>query len=169
MKPWRAESRELTKRRPAERYIKMKNSFDEDFFCENDDPQGQCYGALSTQDDRAQGRTFHSIGYVDAFEASKDTNLQQGFEHGYSFTFEKSKRMGGLLGSWAASNWLQRFPSNISHSSPNTENKDVLKIVREFIIQRHQVEASDYKAFDAFETEIQRVECALKLKEKLKE
>ena len=69
---------------------------DDEFFGDqnsNDETDG-----LTDRDNKAKEEELKSIGYLDAYDVSKDVRLQEGFEYGYEETFEISTRIGTLLG-----------------------------------------------------------------------
>jgi flagellar biosynthesis/type III secretory pathway protein FliH len=63
---------------------------DDDFLEDDND-------ALPEFDSRAKEQENRSLGFLEAFEASKEEMLQQGFESGYQQTFEESVKVGELL------------------------------------------------------------------------
>ena len=65
---------------------------DKDEFFGEDESDG-----LRESDLRAQEHQFHNMGYLQAFDESKDELLQNGFEVGYSQAFGVSMRLGEML------------------------------------------------------------------------
>jgi len=68
-------------------------SDDDDFFGDDDDEHDQ----LSEKEMQAQQQDFHKLGYLEAFDESKEHRLQEGFEVGYQQAFGVSVRIGELL------------------------------------------------------------------------
>jgi hypothetical protein len=71
----------------------MTNSsidFDDDFFGDDED-------ALPDLDARAHEQQYRNIGYLEAFDESKEQKLQQGFDDGYRSTLYESVKLGELL------------------------------------------------------------------------
>ena len=71
----------------------MTNSsidFDDDFFGDDED-------ALPDLDARAHEQQYRNIGYLEAFDETKEQKLQQGFDDGYRNTFYESVKLGELL------------------------------------------------------------------------
>mmetsp|Transcript_14197 Transcript_14197/g.20274 ORF Transcript_14197/g.20274 Transcript_14197/m.20274 type:complete len:200 (-) Transcript_14197:207-806(-) len=55
-------------------------------------------GLMSMHEQRYVERTFRTHGYHEAFETSKNMNLQRGFEDGYTSSFREALHLGELLG-----------------------------------------------------------------------
>ena len=68
----------------------IDETHDDDFL--EDDEDG-----LAEFDCRANEQQNRSLGFLEAFEASKEDMLQEGFESGYQQTFEVSVTIGELL------------------------------------------------------------------------
>jgi hypothetical protein len=82
---------------------------DDEFFGNDDDEVDSHRGnsdAMAKYDTRARETQFKNVGYLEAYEASKETRLQEGFETGYREVYDNSIRVGELLGEITAASLL---------------------------------------------------------------
>ena len=87
---------------------------DDEFFGNQDDSDVEYDGGDTTNDkdfassglalheSRAREERMKTIGYLDAYDANKDTLLQEGFEKGYRESIESAMRIGESLGKASA-------------------------------------------------------------------
>ena len=78
---------------------------DDEFFGSQDD-DGDGFGALGERETVARQQELQTLGYVEAYDETKDSLLQQGFEAGYRETHNAALRLGNLLGRIAAEEHL---------------------------------------------------------------
>ncbi len=69
------------------------NEDDDGFFGDDDDGD-----VLPQRDNQALEAQLRNVGFLEAFEESKEEHLQRGFEDGYRQGFDASVRIGELLG-----------------------------------------------------------------------
>ena len=53
---------------------------------------------LAVAESSATNERFRNLGYHEAYDATKDVRLQEGFDNGYKDAYEVSSRIGELLG-----------------------------------------------------------------------
>jgi hypothetical protein len=89
-----------------------KNQLDDEFFGDLHDQDCKSLaqindtGDLEKAESSAVERQFHTLGFHEAYEETKDSLLQQGFEDGYRKNFEAAMRIGQLLGEFTAKSKL---------------------------------------------------------------
>lgn len=91
----------------------------------------QQYGNLANHEHRSKADHFFKIGYLEAYDESKDTMLQDGFEAGYRQAFSDSKTIGMILGNAIASDKL------------NTDKEQVAYLVRNFLETEQQKDSAN--------------------------
>ena len=76
---------------------------------------------LAQRDARSEGEQFRNIGYLEAYDETKELKLQEGFEEGYKQYFQEAMKLGEHLGQTTS-------PLRDDLSKENEEN--VKRIVR---------------------------------------
>lgn len=88
---------------------------------------------LAGHEIRANEDSFHKMGYLEAYDAAKDTMLQGGFETGYRETVERAKEGVGLaLGKLIASG-LMGSSTCITTTKDKEKARKVASTVRTFL------------------------------------
>ena len=103
------------------------NSSDDEFFGSqeeyNDDEQQQpceSFGDMGKHDQRAKHHELKTAGFHDAFDESKEEQLQEGFEAGFLESFEAGRAIGQLLGR-ASTTAILMHASSSSQATTATE------------------------------------------------
>jgi hypothetical protein len=110
---------------------------DDDFFGSQED-EGD-FGALGQHDDLAKDHELKTIGYVESYDETKETLLQDGFEAGYRETYEAALRVGRLFGKLSADTQLLpgktaefESSSSSSHKGSETTSRRLHDFLTEF-------------------------------------
>jgi flagellar biosynthesis/type III secretory pathway protein FliH len=111
-----------------------EDNIDDDFLEDDND-------AMPDFESRAKEQQNRSLGFLEAFEASKEEMLQQGFESGYQQTFEESVKVGELLaeavleGKTKVVDRIRTFLETMdrSESKPSVTREDLQQLQDEII------------------------------------
>jgi hypothetical protein len=108
------------------------NNSDDEFFGSqeeyNDDDEQQqqqqhpceSFGDMGKHDQRAKHHELKTAGFLDAFDESKEEQLQEGFEAGFLESFEAGRAIGQLLGR-ASTTAILLHASSSSQTTTATE------------------------------------------------
>jgi flagellar biosynthesis/type III secretory pathway protein FliH len=120
---------------------------EDDFFGNQDEhveeallPSSHCSDGLAEREWRATNEQFRNMGYLQAYDESKEERLQEGFEAGYKQYFEKAMRLGEVLGEVTSPLLMQE---NMSHEKRQQVNQ-VVQSIRLFLthVQTNESDAN---------------------------
>jgi hypothetical protein len=93
------------------------------------------FGGMAEKDFLAKESELRNIGYLDAYDAHKESMLQEGFEFGTTETFDVAVRIGKILGKMAT---LQKIGEESS-----SERQLIKETVRRFFADKFQKGEAD--------------------------
>ena len=110
-------------------FAKGDEEDDEFFGGIHDDEEEDC--CLAEQESRAIASKLSTIAYLDAFDDTKEAQLQEGFESGYRDVFAIASRLGSQLGGLCANAKFQDRIANGNDYNNNGTNQHATTVARE--------------------------------------
>ena len=104
---------------------------DDDFFGSGDD-DGDDGCRLAEQESKAISTQLSNVAYLDAFEETKESRLQEGFESGYRDVFELALRLGCRLGELSAESKFQESLQGSNQDSMGANADVIRQVTRRF-------------------------------------
>ena len=80
------------------------------------------FGRMGECELQSQYQRLYTVSYVDSFDASKESKLQDGFEHGYKQSFGIGQRIGRMLGHVSTAHQLST-KLNVQSQSPQQPSR----------------------------------------------
>ena len=114
---------------------KHQEEEDDDFFGSgdgDDDDDGNERCLLAEQESKAISAQLSNVAYLDAFEDTKESRLQEGFESGYRDVFELALRLGCRLGGLSAESKFQELQRDPSQNSVGGNADAIRQATRRF-------------------------------------
>lgn len=130
---------------------------EDDFFGNQDEhvvegallPSSHCSDGLAEREWRATNEQFRNVGYLQAYDESKEERLQEGFEAGYKQCFEKAMRLGEVLGEVTSPLLMQE---NVSHEKRQQQVNQVVQSIRLFLTHVQTNESDENLSTESLES-----------------
>jgi flagellar biosynthesis/type III secretory pathway protein FliH len=124
---------------------------------------------LAKHENRATEERYRNMGYLEAFEASKEARLQDGFEAGYRDAFELAMRIGDRFGKAAAQSRLLRDPvdakSRVAAATVIERMAQSIRSVLERIELSEEKGEAEVHELEKVESQLQDIEAEGKVEE----
>jgi hypothetical protein len=130
---------------------------DGDEFFGDQDGDDDFGGLLGEREHLARQNELKTVGYVESYDETKETRLQEGFQMGYRETFDVALRIGQLLGQATFRARLEQTQSNSSEDDATSSSQTAAKQVRDFLTKSEQPRNKEEALRDA-KTELEDLE-----------
>jgi hypothetical protein len=130
----------------------------DEFFGDQEGDDDDFGGLLGERERLARQNELKTVGYMESYDESKETRLQEGFQTGYRETFDVALRIGKLLGQATARAQLEQTQSSSSVDDDATSSQTAAKHVRDFLTKSEQEQRNKEEDLPEAKTELEDLE-----------
>lgn len=138
---------------------KDTESPDEDEFFGSQEDEGE-FGALGQRDNLAKDHELKTIGYVEAYDETKEMLLQEGFEAGYRETYDAALRVGQLFGKLSGGTHFISSRGGPADSQSNQSSEVIARRLHDFLAEfqnrPNNVEVNAKESIELLERDLSR-------------
>lgn len=148
-----------------EKMVSRQSNLNDDFFGDEEDCTDRnqvSSDSMAQHETHAREEQYRNIGYLEAFESSKEVRLQEGFEDGYREVYDVALRVGELLGVVVAQSLVGMKRCEGADNKGPTINPNVKvasETVRQSLMQMDQSEtdAGQLEALQQLESRLSEI------------
>lgn len=96
---------------------------EDDFFGNQEDDDDNEFGALGQQEDLAKQAELKKIGFLESYDTTKESRLQEGFEVGYREIYDLAVLAGETLGKESMNSFLETTSKDSQRSTATLNPK----------------------------------------------